>query len=323
MSKIAGQLIQVLRDKKTVITKAFFWRIPHNSGKVDIRLKVGRYTKPKNWHEQEEPESLIPKSELTFDNEEFEALISFLQEKYEPFKQGFKAFIPVDKPFTKDNAEQVKKLFSLPNKDDLIRFISDQNIVPSDIVYGLEQVRRSKAVRDFESMLADDHKEQKWQDWFKDNSWVLGSDFVRVLDERRIDTQNISDFLMEAYDGFIDVVEIKRPEGGLKFWSPSKDHDNYIPSSDLIKAITQAARYIFEVEREANSVKFLKSVNCVRTVKPRGVLIFGRSHDWNTEQQQAYRILNSNYHNLTIMSYDHVLDRAKRIVGYDEKQTTV
>ena len=121
---------------------------------------------------------------------------------------------------------------------------------------------------------------------------------------------------MEAYDGFIDVVEIKRPEGGLKFWAASKDHDNYVPSSDLIKAVTQASRYIFEVEREANSIKFLARVNGVKTVKPRGVLIFGRSQDWDAEQQQAYRILNSNYHNLTIMSYDHVLDRAKRIIGY-------
>ena len=316
MSKVAGQLIQTLRDKKTVITKAFFWRIPHNSGKVDVRLKVGRYKKPKDWHEQEEPESLDPKSELTFDNEEFEALIAFLQDNYEPFKQGFKAFIPVDEPFTQDNAAQIKKLFSLPDRTSLIRFLSEQDVVPSDIVGGLEQVRRCKAVREFEAMLTEDYKEQKWQDWFQENSWVLGSEFVRVLDDRNIDTKNISDFLMEAYDGFVDVVEIKRPEGGMKFWASAKDHDNYVPSSDLIKAVTQASRYIFEVECEANSIKFLERVGGVKTVKPRGVLIFGRSQGWNSEQQQAYRLLNSNYHNLTIMSYDHVLERAKRIAGY-------
>ena len=67
---------------------------------------------------------------------------------------------------------------------------------------------------------------------------------MRVLDDRDIDTQHISDFLMEAYDGFLDVVEIKRPEGGLTFWSRSLDHGHHVPSADLTKAIAQANRYI-------------------------------------------------------------------------------
>lgn len=119
---------------------------------------------------------------------------------------------------------------------------------------------------------------------------------------------------MEAYDGFLDVVEIKRPGGGLRFWASGLDHGNPVPSQDLVKAITQASRYIFEVEREANSVKFLNKVDGVRTVKPRCILIFGRSCDWSADQAEAYRILNASFHNLTIMTYDHVLARAQRIL---------
>jgi len=317
MSKVADKLIRVLKDKKTVVTKAFFWKIPHTSGRVDIRLKVGRYKKPDNPFDPEVAENLDPKSEITFDEEEFDSLVKFLQENYEPFKQGFKAFIPVDHPFTSENAEQVKKLFSVPDRTSLIEFISNQEIIPEDLSLALENMRRTKAINVFENMLQKDLVENNWQQWFENNTWVLGSEFVRVLDERRIDVENISDFLMQAYDGFIDVVEIKRPEGELRFWLPSRDHGNLVPSSDLIKAITQAARYIFEVEREANSLKFLEMVGGVRTVKPRGVLIFGRSSGWEGDENEAYRILNSSYHNLTIMTYDHVLDRAKRMVGYD------
>ena len=51
-------------------------------------------------------------------------------------------------------------------------------------------------------------------------------------------------------------------------------------------------------------------------------MIFGRSNDWNDEQKEAYRILNSSYHNLAIMTYDHVLRRAKRILGIDEPEET-
>ena len=169
-------------------------------------------------------------------------------------------------------------------------------------------------------MLENDLAEQKWQEWFEENNWVLGSEFVRVLEERNIDTANISDFLMEAYDGFLDIVEIKRPEGKLKFWSAELDHGNYVPSIDLIRAITQASTYINEVEREANSIKFLNRVDSVKTVKPRGILIFGRSNNWNSDQKESYRILNSSYHNLTILTYDHVLARSKRALGLKDRR---
>ena len=102
----------------------------------------------------------------------------------------------------------------------------------------------------------------------------------------------------------------------MKFWAETKDHGNLIPSSGLIKAITQANRYIYEIELEANSDKFRKRIG-VRTVKPRAVLIYGRSNEWNEDEREAYRILNAGYHNLNIMSYDHVLERAKRIAGPD------
>jgi len=117
---------------------------------------------------------------------------------------------------------------------------------------------------------------------------------------------------------FFDIIEIKRPEGSLRFWADGQDHGNWIPSADLTKAITQATRYIYEVEREANSVKFLERVRFVKTIKPRCVLIFGRSREWSDDQREAYRILNSSYHNLTIMTYDHVLERAKQISGFTE-----
>lgn len=315
MSKIDGHLMKVLRDKKTVVTRAFFWKIPHDTAVDDIHLKLGRYKKPSEYYGREVVDVSDPKSELTLDHEEFQALISFLQDNYEPFRAGVKAFLPLDQPFAEGNAEQIRALFSLPDKKEIVEFILGNKLISADLAAGLRQAYRAKAVRQFERMLSEDLVEAPWQRWFEVNSWVLGSEFVRVLDQRDIDTQHISDFLMQAYDGFLDVVEIKRPGGGLNFWSPTKDHGNFVPSQQLIRAITQASRYLYEVEREANSVKFLERVGQVKTVKPRCVLVFGRSNDWDREQIEAYRILNCGYHNLTILTYDHVLQRARKISG--------
>jgi len=38
-------------------------------------------------------------------------------------------------------------------------------------------------------------------------------------------------------------------------------------------------------------------------------------NDWNEKQAEAYRILNASFHNLTVLTYDHVLARARRING--------
>lgn len=239
-------------------------------------------------------------------------------ENYEPFKKGIKEYIPIDEKFDHEKVEHLKAVFADPDTQKVIDFISKNNILPEDLVLGLQIQLRINAVREFEEMLGQNLVEQKWQDWFKRNSWVLGSEFVRILDEREIDKGNITDFLMQAYDGFLDIIEIKKPQGSLNFWTEAKDHGNYVPSADLTKATTQAIKYIYEVEREANSVKFLERVGYVKTVKSRCVLIFGRSNNWDEEQKEAFLILNSCYHNLTIMTYDHVLLRAKRILNIDE-----
>ena len=314
MTKIESQMRKVLKTKPTVVTRAFFWKIAHNTPREDVCLKIGRYKKSAWFDTKEEAEILDPKSELTLDHDEFKELIAFLRESYEPFRQGVKAFIPLNSPFDADNASQVKALFSVPQKAELVRFILDNEIIPDELADGLRQAKRVRAVREYRAMLDQDLVEQRWQQWFQENSWVLGSEFVRILDERRIDTKNISDFLVEAYDGFLDVVEIKRPGGGMQFWAATLDHGNSVPSTELIKAITQASRYIHEIELEANSLKFLENVSGVKTVKPRCVLLFGRSNNWTDEQAEAYRILNASFHNLTVLTYDHVLTRAERII---------
>ncbi len=317
MSKVKDHLIGKLRETDRVLTQVAFWKIPHRTREDTISFKIGRYSKPKTFGEELGPETLKPKSELTLTDEEFRAMIEFLQERYEPFKEGVRAFIPLKKPFSAGTAEQIRALFSLPESGKLVEFILDNKVIPAELELALQAARRSRAISEYESMLEGDLVENTWQNWFEENTWVLGSEFVRVLDERTIDTENISDFLMEAYDGFLDIVEIKRPEGGMDFWAAKRDHGNYVPSQNLVKAVTQSAKYVYEVEREANSVKFLERVGGVRTVKPRCILIFGRSRDWNKEQVEAYRILNSGYHNLSILSYDHVLERAKRIAGLE------
>jgi len=291
------------------------WGIPHNSDKAEVCLKIGRYNKASGLT-PETAESKTPKSELTLDNEELDALLVFISENYEPFKDGVKRYIPIDGSFDLKNLEHIKAIFENPDLEKVLDLVLENQILPQDLLAGLEKRARNESVEQFTKMLADDLVEQDWQKWFACNQWVLGSDIVEILDERGIDTANITDYLVEAHDGFLDIIEIKRPEGGLTFWASSLDHGNYVPSTHLIKAVTQAVRYVYEIERETDSIKFCERVG-IKAVKPRCVLIFGRSNDWNDTQKEAYRILNASYHNISIITYDHVLARACRILSIE------
>ena len=187
MSKVTDRLSTVLKRKKTVSTRAVLWKIPHDSGIEDVHLKLGRYKLTVDLAEVLETSQ--PKSELTLDQEEFRSLLKFLGDNYEPFRKGVKAFIPLDRPFDAENAEQIRALFSLPDKKELVSFILTNGVIPEELEAGLRQAQRARAVKRFEEMLTQNLREPAWQKWFQSNSWVLGSQFVRILDERHIDVQ--------------------------------------------------------------------------------------------------------------------------------------
>ncbi len=316
-AKGIGYLHRILKDKVTTITRASFWRIPHANRAEEISLKIGRYNKVKIDGISEfieVPENETPKSYLTLDDEELHALIEFISENYEPLRSGVKKFIPIDEEFDPAKLEHLKAFFDNPDSKNLAEFIAIHNLIPEDLEMSLIQRDRNAEISIFEEMLDMNLPENVWQKWFKKNKWILGTDVVSILEERDIDTENIADYLIEAYDGFLDIIELKKPDPDLNFWSPTLDHENYIPSSDLTKAVIQTMKYIHEVEREADSIKFGQRVDNIGVIKPRGLLIFGRSNTWNKQQKEAYRILNCSFHNISILTYDHILGKAKQLL---------
>lgn len=297
-----------LKTKMRVYSQAMLMKIPHEHADTqDISLKLGRYTLPFG-----QAEANTPKSELTLDNEELNALIRYISDNYTPVTMGEGEYINV----SGSRAELIRNFKELvEGQSDTANLLIENGILSENVFLAATSIKKRDALSEFESKLQEELPEKYWQDWFTANKWVLGSDFAQIIDERDIDTENIADYIMRAFDGFVDLVEIKKPNG-LPFWSATKDHDNYIPSSDLIKAIMQCLNYIHAIEQESNSVKFIERTKS-KVIKPRCILIFGRSIDWVEEQREAYRILNAAYNQLSILTYDHLLLRAKNVLGID------
>src|SRR3712207_6176590 len=99
-----GYLAKPLKRKATVLTEACLWSIPRSSGINEIHLKLGRYTLAGGRKLQSEK----PRSELTLDDDEFTALLTFLRENLEPFRLGARQWIALDEHFGREQADQLK-----------------------------------------------------------------------------------------------------------------------------------------------------------------------------------------------------------------------
>lgn len=210
-------------------------------------------------------------------------------------------------PQGKEKLSEVAKNYGLIKVGDI-----DNIIQKKEAIQLLEKILDTKSeFAKYKKELAVGKDEEVWQRFFSDNSWILGSDFVEILDERRLDVENITDYLLKSFDGFVDIIELKLPEA--PFWTA----DN-IPRSELTAATMQCSRYILQTERNINDLEFNKKIQNTPIIKPRITLIYGRSKGWLESEKEAYRVLNSSYATINIITYDHLLERAKRLIGLVE-----
>lgn len=290
-------------------SRAVFFRNTHQTtGEKIVSLKIARYRKVNGTFYEKQDKS------ITLSCGEIDKLIEYIQEYYAPLNTGMSEFISVDK----DAAELFAKVRDLGIPDaEVVKKLHESGILTENLSVAITAAERNRAVSEFEQAISSGYSESYWQDWFSRNKWVLGSEYLNILPERDIDVTDIADYLMRAIDGFLDVVEIKRPD--LPFWTRPDSHGNLCPSSQLTAAITQCLNYLYKIELQSNSVEFMERVEDTKTVKPQCMLVYGRSVDWDDNELKSLRILNAAYHQLHIITYDQLLMRAKLLLGIENE----
>lgn len=298
---------KILSQHKNSDARALFFRNTHEStGEKIVSLKIAR----RKYNSKTESWRTNPDKSITLNSQELDSLIEYIQEYYQPLSFGLTSFIEADQN-SAAVFEQIRKM-NIPD-DEIASDMLNSGFLSDNLSVAIRAVERSKSADEFKRELFCDHDEHFWQKWFSKNKWVLGSDYIQILKERDIDVNHIADYLIKSADGFLDVVEIKRPD--LPFWSNKRDHNNLCPSTALTSAITQCLNYLYHIELQSNSVEFIERTNGTKTIKPQCLLVFGRSHEWGEQENKAYRILNTAYHQLHIMTYDQLLSRAQYLSG--------
>jgi len=194
-------------------------------------------------------------------------------------------------------------------KPDLARQLTSGQIVKE----------REEVLVEFEQRLSQELDENDWKRYFKKHSWLLGSTNVHLIEESRLDIYHDTDIPFEVDGGFLDLVELKLPT--TVFWTQQRGGSTYlyrgkfpVPSAYVMGAVMQTTGYILQAEKNVDSEDFRQAHGGIKALKPRGLVVIGRSNHWGDKEWQAFRLLNDELHGVQVITFDILLSRAKKSV---------
>lgn len=175
-----------------------------------------------------------------------------------------------------------------------------------------------RLVDDFDANIERGHDETWWQRYFSKNILYFQDSYIRRLE--KINTTVVStqfpDFAVATADGYLDIIEIKKPGTDLLREDPSRH--NFYWSIEIAKAISQVENYIDSVTRHADAIrnKLRDDGIDLRIIKPRGIVIAGRAADFGGKPKMAddFRRLNEGLKNVQIVPYDEVSRHVKNTI---------
>ncbi|KAA0206032.1 DUF4263 domain-containing protein [Candidatus Uhrbacteria bacterium] len=168
----------------------------------------------------------------------------------------------------------------------------------------------SSALARFQEMLGDETlTEPRYQEFLTGQAWMFGTEYSELLDRRVWVRDDQADFMLRrTADGYLEILEIKRPTADL--FRYDKSHDAWVPAADLSEAIGQVMKYIEEIDKQRNAIRADDDED---PLKIRARVVMGR--DGDEHAQAALRNLNSHLHRIEVLTYDQLFRMAERVVN--------
>lgn len=178
------------------------------------------------------------------------------------------------------------------------------------------------AIKDFDALIAaGGSSETDLQEFLELNPWLLGLDYARVRPRQNV-PRGAVDFLLERFDGYHDVLELKGPRDKIfvidrpRHGRPASA-SGYRLSRALSLAVAQVHAYR-DLLRHEEIVREQFGIENSRD--PRFIIIIGTVSSLGDEGQRILRELNKSLHRVEIVPYDVVGLRAEAILENVEQQ---
>jgi len=159
--------------------------------------------------------------------------------------------------------------------------------------------------------------EKIFQNWIESNLWVFGVDYIKKHDPRKIAFGSEADLLMESVDGYLDLIELKRPNHELFKFDDS--HKCFSPHANLSQVLGQSLFYLQKIQ---DYKLIIEKEYDAKVIMPRVKVIIGRNNDFVDEQKDSLRMLNSNLNSIQIITYDDLVSFGKLLLASFENRAT-
>lgn len=131
------------------------------------------------------------------------------------------------------------------------------------------------------------------------------------------------DFVLVDANGFIDILEIKKPDIQI-LTKQATYRNNYVPVRNLSGSIQQIEKYLTclnKLDPDKDEFFSILKESLPPNVKPKalnpqGILLLGRSNQFNVQQKDDFELIKRQYKHITdIMTYDDLITRLENIVN--------
>lgn len=257
---------------------------------------------------------------------EFKALVELFPNSSEMTKYVHKRIASLVKEFIPqcDKYEYIYEKYIRERETQYINDFSKDNLSFNKKIK-LEQFK--VALSELKGMLEEEHiGESIWQKRIQNILQLLYPQYI--LFAREVTFNGVDgndkrpDFILVDTNGFVDVMEIKIPAVEVLSRKPSY-RNNYVPSREFAGIVQQMEKYVYclnTLNREKDSF-YTKLSNLLpkgivpQVVNPQGILLLGRSNNFNEQQARDFELIKRQYKNVAdIMTYDDLVARFERII---------
>ena len=189
----------------------------------------------------------------------------------------------------------------------------------NNLIYYQEtlEVLRQRLTQDFHETRG----KESWQHWIYENNWLFGVYYMSPpIEKYRVGFRSIPDYLFATLDGFIDILEIKKPSFDV-IQEDSSHPGSFAWCPETNKAIGQVVNYIQQMElhqleltnliNEKYGLQYEMHINILR---PRAFVLVGNSDNWPDTKIKALRMLNYSLHGVEVLTYSDLISRGKSII---------
>ncbi len=176
----------------------------------------------------------------------------------------------------------------------------------------------------YSALLEEGSTETELQRFIESNPWLLGLDYVQVRPRRALPRGEM-DFILERYDGFHDLLELKSPQDQIIIAPNAVDGvppsaSAFSLSPDLSVALAQVHVYR-DVLSQAPEI-LDEQYGLPSTIDPRVIIVIGQVGPLPDHRKRVLRALNLSLHRVEVVPYDVLAQRARTILDNVERHLT-